>query len=165
MLLSLDCLISRPRLCCGAYSLCWLTSTASGVYVLGDCTAQSIIEKKKKRRRPATQMCLLWAERALCPADTRRQELGCTCRKNIAAACWGRTKKKRREGAARRKCIKVLFTLPLSLCPSPGRYVSQSTMAKLQWSTMLQRLSPAPIFTSAAWQWDPERLWGRDQGR
>lgn len=42
--------------------------------------------------------------------------------------------------------------LPLSL----GRYVSQSTMAKLQWSTMLQRLTPARIFRSPAWLWDTQ---------
>lgn len=57
-------------------------------------------------------------------------------------------KKKRKEGGpCSRKCIKALSfpsPSPPPLSPSPGRYVSQSTMAKLQWSTMLQRLSPAP---------------------
>ena len=41
---------------------------------------------------------------------------------------------------------------------SQGRYVSQSTIAKLQRSTMLQRLTPAHIFRSPARLQDTQRL-------
>lgn len=78
------------------------------------------------------------------------------CRKTPADKLKPYVVEEKREGKAlMRKSMKAAR----SPSPSLGRYVSQSTIAKLQWSTMLQRLTPGHIFRSPAWLRDTERLW------